>query len=499
MIPILFEKTETDFTSNGITRLHDCISCIVTEERNGIYEADFEFPINGAHYNEITLGRIIGVTHDESGDIQPFDIVSYSKPINGIVTFHCTHISYRQSYLTTYGTYIQNIVAAFDMLSNAQPSNPFTYVADYYPTAYMSAGDGLPHTVRELLGGIQGSILDTYGGEYEWDKWTVYWHRVRGKERDFSIRYGVNMLDYNDETSIQGAFSTCIPFWTDGAEKVVGLRTWSDGVTATDRGECVPLDLSDKFEAMPSVADLDSAAKVYMDTHNTYIPTQSIHVEFVRLQDLGYADFENLLECDLCDTINVIFPDYNSSGRFKIVKVVWDVLRDRYESMELGDLSVTLAEALGVSSEKEAKNNILNSIYPIGSVYISTSAVSPADLFGGTWVQIKGRFLLGTGTPDANTTAYWGTDITNLAGDSLNSPVREMGGESKHTLDVNQIPSHRHAAVFVAEGSGDFLTFQGANRVGDTNPWAYGSYAGGGGAHNNMPPYFAVYMWERTA
>lgn len=353
MIPILFEKTETDFTSNGITRLHDCISCIVTEERNGIYEADFEFPINGAHYNEITLGRIIGVTHDESGDIQPFDIVSYSKPINGIVTFHCTHISYRQSYLTTYGTYIQNIVAAFDMLSNAQPSNPFTYVADYYPTAYMSAGDGLPHTVRELLGGIQGSILDTYGGEYEWDKWTVYWHRVRGKERDFSIRYGVNMLDYNDETSIQGAFSTCIPFWTDGAEKVVGLRTWSDGVTVTDRGECVPLDLSDKFEAVPSVADLDSAAKVYMDTHNTYIPTQSIHVEFVRLQGLGYADFENLLECDLCDTINVIFPDYNSSGRFKIVKVVWDVLRDRYESMELGDLSVTLAEALGVSQGTE--------------------------------------------------------------------------------------------------------------------------------------------------
>ena len=353
MIPILFEKTETDFTSNGITRLHDCISCIVTEERNGIYEADFEFPINGAHYNEITLGRIIGVTHDESGDVQPFDIVSYSKPINGIVTFHCTHISYRQSYLTTYGTYIQNIVAAFDMLSNAQPSNPFTYVADYYPTAYMSAGDGLPHTVRELLGGIQGSILDTYGGEYEWDKWTVYWHRVRGKERDFSIRYGVNMLDYNDETSIQGAFSTCIPFWTDGAEKVVGLRTWSDGVTATDRGECVPLDLSDKFEAMPSVADLDSAAKVYMDTHNTYIPTQSIHVEFVRLQDSGYADFENLLECDLCDTINVIFPDYNSSGRFKIVKVVWDVLRDRYESMELGELSTTLAQALGVSQGTE--------------------------------------------------------------------------------------------------------------------------------------------------
>ena len=361
MIPILYEKTETDFTSNGITRLYDCISCIVTEERNGIYEADFEYPVKGAHYSEITLGRIIGVTHDESGDVQPFDIVSYSKPINGIVTFHCTHISYRQSYLTTYGTNIQSITAAFDMLANAQPSNPFTYVADYYPTAYMSAGDGLPHTVRELLGGIQGSILDTYGGEYEWDKWTVYWHRVRGKERDFSIRYGVNMLNYNDETSIQGTFSTCIPFWTDGTEKVVGLRMWSDGVTVTNRGECVPLDLSDKFESMPSIADLDSAAKVYMDTNNTCMPIQNIHIELVRLQDLGYEEYGNLLECNLCDTITVVFPDYNGSAQYKIVKTVWDVLRDRYESMELGELSTTLAEALGINQDSPGAQPVWDS------------------------------------------------------------------------------------------------------------------------------------------
>ena len=75
MIPILYDKTETAFTSNGLGRLYDCISCTVTEERNGIYECDFEYPVTGANYEKIIIGRIVGVTHEDSNDIQPFDIL----------------------------------------------------------------------------------------------------------------------------------------------------------------------------------------------------------------------------------------------------------------------------------------------------------------------------------------------------------------------------------------------------------------------------------------
>lgn len=85
MIPILFDRNETTFTSNGLCRLRDCISCIVTEERNGIYECDFEYPVNGANYDLIEYGRIVGVTHEDSADIQPFEIVSATRPINGVV------------------------------------------------------------------------------------------------------------------------------------------------------------------------------------------------------------------------------------------------------------------------------------------------------------------------------------------------------------------------------------------------------------------------------
>lgn len=355
MIPILYEKTETAFINNGLCRLRDAISAIVTEERNGIYEMNFEYPVDGANFDLIQIGRIVGVTHDDTGNIQPFDIVSYSKPINGVVSFHCTHISYRQSYITMTGGSINDLNTALASCKHGtnlgNDGNPFTYWTNMVKSGYCAAIGIVPQTVRSVLGGVEGSILDTYGGEYEWDKFTVKLWSARGQLRDFTIRYGVNMLDYNEECDTQGTFSSCIPYWTSGEVTTVAPETQSGNQTITGRGECVPLDLSDKFEENPTQAQLQSAAVSYMASNKTYLPVQNIHVEFVRLQDMNeYAGFQNLLQCGLCDTINVVFPDYNSSGAFKIVQTVWNVLNDKYDSMELGDLSVSLSEALGIDA-----------------------------------------------------------------------------------------------------------------------------------------------------
>lgn len=350
MIPILYEKDEATFTSNGLGRLRDCISCVVTEERNGIYECDFEYPITGVNYDRIQIGRIVGVTHDETESIQPFDIVGFTKPIDGIVTFHCVHISYRQTRLTVTGTNINSLADAFTLFGTALPSNPFSYWTDKTSTGYFAAANGVPHSVREMLGGMEGSILDIYGGEYEWDIWQVRLYASRGVVRDFSIRYGVNMLNYDDEFDSQRCYSSCIPYWTNGEVTVVG-DVVSNGMTPTGRGECVPLDVSERFEEQPTKAQVESAGLSYMQSNNTSNPTQTIKVSFVRLQDMDEgAQYQNLLQCKLCDTIKVIFPDYNTSENFKIVKTVWNVLTDKYDEMELGDLSVSLAEALGVSS-----------------------------------------------------------------------------------------------------------------------------------------------------
>ena len=454
MIPILYDKNETAFASNGLGRLRDCISCVVTEERNGIYECDFEYPITGAHYNEIQLGRIIGVTHedylltrevrtrapltdeeddnltDEEGlsltaartktiperDIQPFDIVGFSKPINGVVTFHCVHISYRQSYMTVTGSSINSLADAFTLFDSAEPDNPFMYWTDKDSTGYLASADGLPKTVRSMLGGIEGSVLDTYGGEYEWDKFTVKLWSSRGVDRSFTIRYGVNMLTYDDETDAQGTYSSCVPYWTDGTNTVIGDRVDSYGSTVTGRGECVPLDLSDKFETQPTKAQVEAEALSQMSTKSPFLASQTINVSFVRLQDMTeYESLRNLLQCRLCDTVNVMFHDYGVSQRFKIVKTVWNVLLDRYESMELGTLSTTLAQALGISNSSSSGNSLVEQGTSGNWTYRKWSNGTYEAWYYGTGITYSGA---NTGVPLP--TAYTGTCLCLTANGILN-------------------------------------------------------------------------------
>lgn len=360
MIPILYDGSETEFTSNGLGRLRDCLTCEVTEERNGIFECDFTYPVDGANFELIQVGRIIGVMHDDNGDIQPFDIVSYTKPIDGIVTFHAVHISYRQSGLTIalggYNT-LELIFYSLKNLSEPPYSNPFNYSTDITTTAFVAAADGqTPRTVRQWLGGIEGSILDSFGGEYKFDKWDVKLLRRRGVDLDFTIRYGVNLLEYTEETDAQSVYNACIPFWkgTDeaGDELVVkGSLAKSELPTPGGRVVCVPLDLTDKFEERPTPTDLTNYAVSIMKSKQTNVPAQTIKVDFIRLQDSEeYAGYRGLLQCSLCDTINVVFPEYNMQGRYKIVKTTYDVLQEKYTDMELGTLSTTLAEALGISN-----------------------------------------------------------------------------------------------------------------------------------------------------
>ena len=412
MIPILYESNETEFISNGLGRLRDCIRCEVTEERNGIYECEFEYPVDGSHYSDITLGRIIAVEHDETGEVEPFDIYSYSRPINGVVTFNACHISYRQRAIVATMTGINSLSLALAGLKTAQPSNPFTYYSDMESTGFMGAADGVPRSVRELLGGVEGSILDTYGGEYEWNKFNVNLWRSRGESRDFTIRYGVNMTDFKDDTDYTNSYTAVIPYWVKDEVIVKGGMVSSGAIGFGDRESCIPLDLSDKFENQPTVVQLESAASSYMTSNQTYMPSRNIKVDFIRLQDSDeYHQFANLQKCRLCDSVKVIFPRYNTEGTFKIVKVVWDVLLERYIEMELGNLSVTLAEALGISSGSGSSTSATGTVVD-GSASLPSSLSAGIDvttqygsieLTAGKWI-INAHF---GAQPSANSTGCY--------------------------------------------------------------------------------------------
>ena len=146
---------------------------------------------------------------------------------------------------------------------------------------------------------------------------------------------------------------------------------------------------------------------------------------------------------------------------------------------------------LPLDAETIQGKSILDAVYPIGSIYMSVNSTSPATLFGGTWSQLKDKFLLGCGDTYSN---------------------GAIGGEATHTLSVNEMPSHRHILKYNGgellqllspnntEGAGFWADGYGSNTTGKTTGYAlYTGSVGNTESHNNMPPYLAIYMWKRTA
>ena len=159
------------------------------------------------------------------------------------------------------------------------------------------------------------------------------------------------MTDYNEESDLPESYSAVIPYWTSDEATVIGSKVTVGTSPYSGREECVPLDLSDKFEEQPTASELETYAQSYLNSSNATLPAQNITVSFVRLDDsVSNQDLSNLFKCKLCDTIKVEFPRYNMSGRFKIVKTVYNVLLERFDEMELGTLSVSLSEALGIDA-----------------------------------------------------------------------------------------------------------------------------------------------------
>ena len=202
MRPVLFAPDTTDFTTNGIGRI-DCLSCIVTEERNGQYELEAVVPENGQHVKDIELLSILYVRHDDSDDMQPFRVYEIKQPINGKITIYAQHISYQLANIPTMPFNVPASSTAcgrtLELIKyNAVEACPFTFWTDLRVVA--SYQQATPATIWSRLKGTQGSVLDQFGGEYEWDKWTVKLHQVRGAlDPTVSLRYGKNIVDINQE------------------------------------------------------------------------------------------------------------------------------------------------------------------------------------------------------------------------------------------------------------------------------------------------------------
>ena len=352
MIPILFGPDEQSFTTQGLGALSDAISCVVQEERNGIYELEMEYPVAGLHYEEIEKRNIIYAIPSPYREPQPFRIYKITKPLSGVITIYAAHLSYDLNGIPINPFEAPNLVTALSGLQNhAAIANDFTFWTDKPSTPEWRLDT--PATCRSCLGGMQGSILDVYGGEYEWDRTIVRLYQERGADSGVSIRYRKNLTDLNHEEDVENTVTGIYPYWKDGEGNLVTCNPpiiYAAGNFGYQKA--VPVDFSSDFETQPTKQQLKNAAESYITRNDVGKPKVSMNVSFVQLEQMtGYEDIAILEKCDLCDTVKVQYEQLGIDATAKIVKIKTNVLTERYESIEIGSIRANVAQTIAQQSK----------------------------------------------------------------------------------------------------------------------------------------------------
>ena len=394
MKPILFAENSTTFTTNGIGRLSDAISCIVTEQRNGMYELEMEYPITGKHYTDLGMRKILYVKPSLGASRQPFRIYEISNPDFGRVIVRAQHISYDLS---------KNVAMPFSVAmaptacnsalqglkSHAVESCPFTFWTNV--TTASSYSQLTPASIRQQLGGIEGSILDQFGGEYEFDGYAVKLHLARGTDNGVTLRYGKNITDLQQEKNIANTITGVVPFWInmDGTEYVElpEKAVYSPNASRYSHNLTIPLDLSDKWDEKPDVSTLRLAAQAYIGASNIGVPAVSVKVSFVNLRNTEeYADIAALESVNLCDDIHVQFEPLGIDTTAEVVETVWDVLMERYDSVTIGELRSSLAMTINDQNMHTAKEIDKTRVQTSNAINNATKWLTSA---GGWVIAIK--------------------------------------------------------------------------------------------------------------
>ena len=354
--PTLYSATETNFDHNGIGILSACVSCEVTEEANGIFELAMTYPMDGIHYESIVDKVIVKAKADQFRDPQLFRVYAISKPMNGIVTVLAEHISYDLSGIpvkTFSASSASNALAG--LKNNAVVDCPFNFWTDKSTSANFKVS--VPASIRSRLGGVAGSILDVYGGEYEFDNYTVKLHNNRGMNRGVSIRYGKNLTDIKQEQNCASVATGVYPYWAGTVdEKDVLVELPERIVNAPGTYNFVKIrtvDFTQNFETRPTVEQLRSATENYIKNNNIGVPSVSLTVSFAQLEQTEEYKHLKLLErVSLFDTVNVEFPALGVSATAKAVKMVYDVIADRVKSVTLGSVRANIADTIATQQKE---------------------------------------------------------------------------------------------------------------------------------------------------
>lgn len=366
MIPILYEAKTNDFTGNGTGFLKDATECTVKEVRNGTFELTLKYPENGVYADKLTEDAIIKAKPNNKDNDQLFRIYKSGKTIAGVNTFYAEHISYELNSNPICQPVIEgkNPQQAIEqVLSQAAVPNNYTAWSDIQTRNSTSIDDVV--SVRKMLGGVEGSILDTWGGEYQFDNFTIKLWKNRGKDTGETIRYGKNLITAEQEKNIANTVTAIFPYARykkDETSEEEILVKLSEGIIKTPNADryarlkCEPVDFSDKFEDGVVITE-DMLRKVATAYAQSGIDEPSISIK-ASFQDMnkikGNENLATFNSIDLCDIVTVIIEKLDIDVKAKVVSYTYNVLKERAENVEIGETRTNLTKQITAESKEQA-------------------------------------------------------------------------------------------------------------------------------------------------
>lgn len=369
--PIIFEKGTRDFSTLGLGLLSDAIQATTTEELNGQFIFEMDYPVSGNNADLIKENRIIVVNSGHILKRQGFIIRQIVRKIDLTMTVYAEHVSYAtlDVALAPVGTISGDAKTALENWKRMLvPTVDFTVDSDILTTNSTSIGAPEFETARQGLGGHAGSILDVWGGEYQFDNWHIRLLKQRGKSANAIIAYGRNLISFEQDTNIADTYTSVYPYYQensgDDGNKTHFLpeRTVdSEFVGKYPNPKVLMLDLSNKFKDVADYSEtkLRNYALSYIQSNSIGVPKVNMKISTV---DLSRATGGFSEDIDLGDTVNVYFEKLGITTSAKVIKTVWNVLSDDYDKFEIGARRSSLTESISelATTADENANKALN-------------------------------------------------------------------------------------------------------------------------------------------
>lgn len=369
--PIIFEKGTRDFSTLGLGLLSDAIQATTTEELNGQFIFEMDYPVSGNNADLIKENRIIVVNSGHILKRQGFIIRQIVRKIDLTMTVYAEHVSYAtlDVALAPVGTISGDAKTALENWKRMLvPAVDFTVDSDILTTNSTLIGAPEFETARQGLGGHTGSILDVWGGEYQFDNWHIRLLKQRGKSANAIIAYGRNLISFEQDTNIADTYTSVYPYYQENSGDE-GNKTHflpertvdSEFVGKYPNPKVLMLDLSNKFKDVADYSEtkLRNYALSYIQSNNIGVPKVNMKISTV---DLSRATGGFSEDIDLGDTINVYFEKLGITTSAKVVKAVWNVLSDDYDKFEIGARRSSLTESISelATTADENANKALN-------------------------------------------------------------------------------------------------------------------------------------------